>query len=53
MTRHEIHLDVTLDGEYAAKLARLAEQKHIPLGTLARSLLSRAIDDAAWTRGTP
>lgn len=39
-------LNVTLEGEYAAKLARLAEGSHMQEGTLARSLLSRAIDDA-------
>jgi hypothetical protein len=39
-------LNVTLDGEYAAKLARLAERVHMQEGTLARSLLSRAIDEA-------
>ncbi len=37
---------MTLDGGYAAKLARLAERAHAPEGTLARSLLSRALDDA-------
>ena len=39
-------LNVTLDGEHAAKLARLAERTHIQEGTLARSLLSHAIDEA-------
>jgi hypothetical protein len=39
-------LNVTLDEEYAVKLARLAERTHLQEGTLARSLLSRAIDDA-------
>lgn len=39
-------LNVTLDGEHAAKLARLAERTHVHEGTLARSLLSSAIDDA-------
>jgi hypothetical protein len=39
-------LNVTLDEEYAAKLTRLAERTHIQEGTLARSLLSRAIDEA-------
>lgn len=37
---------MTLDGERAAKLARLAERTHLQEGTLARSLLSQAIDDA-------
>ena len=39
-------LNVTLDDEYAAKLARLAERTHVQEGTLARSLLSHAIDEA-------
>jgi len=39
-------LNVTLDGEHAAKLARLAERVHVNEGTLARSLLASAIDDA-------
>lgn len=39
-------LEITLDGEHAAKLTRLAELRHIPVETFARSLLSRAIDDA-------
>lgn len=38
-------LNVTLDDEHAAKLARLAERVHVNEGTLARSLLSSAIDD--------
>lgn len=39
-------LNVTLTAEHAAKLSRLAEQAYTQEGTLARSLLSRAIDDA-------
>ena len=39
-------LNVTLDDERAAKLARLAQRMHVSEGTLARSLLSRALDDA-------
>jgi hypothetical protein len=35
-----------LDAEYAAKLSRLAERTHTQEGTLARSLLSAAIDEA-------
>lgn len=38
-------LNVTLDPETAAKLARVAERMHLQEGTLARSLLSTAIDD--------
>jgi hypothetical protein len=39
-------LNITLDAEYAAKLARLAERIHVQEGTLARSLLSTALDEA-------
>lgn len=37
-------LNITLDGEHAAKLAVLAARFHVNEGTLARSLLSSAID---------
>jgi hypothetical protein len=37
---------VTLDAEHAAKLSRLAERTHTQEGTLARSLLSQALDEA-------
>jgi hypothetical protein len=39
-------INVLLDDEHAARLRRMAEQSHAAEGTLARSLLSRAIDDA-------
>lgn len=39
-------LNITLDAEYAAKLTRLAQRIHVQEGTLARSLLSTALDDA-------
>ncbi len=39
-------LNVTLDHAYAAKLAKLAQRTHVNEGTLARSLLSQAIDEA-------
>jgi hypothetical protein len=39
-------LNITLDEERANKLARLAARVHVNEGTLARSLLSTAIDDA-------
>ncbi len=39
-------LNVTLTPEHATKLSRLAEQAYTQEGTLARSLLSRAIDEA-------
>jgi predicted transcriptional regulator len=39
-------INVTLDEEHAKKLGRLAERTHVQEGTLARSLLSTALDDA-------
>jgi hypothetical protein len=39
-------LNITLEGEHASKLARLAARVHVNEGTLARSLLSSAIDQA-------
>lgn len=39
-------LNITLDAEHAHKLARLAARVHVNEGTLARSLLATAIDDA-------
>jgi len=39
-------INVTLDDEHAHKLASLAERTHVQEGTLARSLLSTALDDA-------
>jgi len=39
-------LNISLDDERAAKLSRLAARVHVAEGTLARSLLSTAIDDA-------
>jgi hypothetical protein len=42
----EKRVNVTLDGEHAAKLRALAERTHVQEGTLARSLLSWALDDA-------
>ena len=39
-------LNITLDGEHAEKLARLAQRIHVQEGTLARSLLSSALDEA-------
>ena len=46
MTQAPTRLNVTVDAERAAKLAMLAERTHVLEGTLARSLLSQAIDDA-------
>ena len=39
-------INVTLDDEHAQKLAILAERTHVQEGTLARSLLSTALDGA-------
>ena len=39
-------LNITLDDEQAEKLSRLAERMHVQPGTIARSLLSSAIEDA-------
>lgn len=39
-------INVTLEPDYAQKLARLAERTHVQEGTLARSLLSSALDEA-------
>ncbi len=46
MARVPVRLNVTLDGESAAKLSRLAERMHLQEGTLAKSLLATAIDEA-------
>jgi hypothetical protein len=46
MADDSARLNVTLDAEYAEKLRLLAEQAHVQEGTLARSLLSRALDEA-------
>lgn len=39
-------LNVALDGETGAKLASIAERVHVDEGTLARAMLSRAIDES-------
>jgi hypothetical protein len=39
-------LNITLDDERAAKLTMLARRIHVQEGTLARSLLSSALDEA-------
>ena len=39
-------LNITLDAEHAEKLTRLADRLHVQPGTIARSLLSTAIDEA-------
>jgi hypothetical protein len=38
-------INVTLDEVHARKLAKLAERTHVQEGTMARSLLSTALDD--------
>lgn len=45
MDRSGHRLNITLDGERAAKLARLAERTNLHEGTLARSLLATALDE--------
>jgi hypothetical protein len=39
-------LNITLDGEHAQKLTLLAERMHMQPGTVARSLLATALDEA-------
>ena len=39
-------LNITLDGEHAEKLTLLAERMHMQPGTVARSLLATALDEA-------
>lgn len=46
MERASARLNITLDAEHAEKLARLARRIHVQEGTLARSLLSTALDEA-------
>jgi hypothetical protein len=46
MLRLMERLNITLDDEQAEKLARLAARMHVQPGTVARSLLSSALDDA-------
>lgn len=41
-----VRFHVSLDAEHKAKLDRMAERAYTPPVALARSLLSRAIDDA-------
>jgi hypothetical protein len=39
-------INLTLDDVHAEKLRRLAERTHVTEGTIARSLLSTALDEA-------
>lgn len=43
---HTNRVNVLLDAEHATRLRRLAERSHLNPGTLARSLLSSALDAA-------
>lgn len=40
-------INVSLDESHALRLSQLAEQLHVQEGTVARSLLSQALDDLA------
>jgi hypothetical protein len=46
MAPSSTRVNIVLDEERAAKLRRLAERTHTNAGTLARSLLSTALDEA-------
>jgi len=46
MAEGTTRFNVLLDERYATKLRRLAERTHLNPGTLARSLLSAALDEA-------
>ena len=46
MAERNRRINVTLEPDYARKLASLAERTHVQEGTLARSLLSSALDEA-------
>lgn len=46
MSRESNRVNVVLADEHATKLRLLAERVHVSPGTLARSLLSQALDNA-------
>jgi hypothetical protein len=46
MTTSANRVNVILDEEHALKLRRLAERTHTNAGTIARSLLATALDEA-------
>ena len=46
MAKQTSRVNVVLDAEHAAKLRRLAERTHTSAGTLARSLLATALEEA-------
>lgn len=50
--RRSNRLNVLLDDEHAAKLYGLADRTYVNAGTLARSLLSTALDQADPDPGT-
>lgn len=47
MSNRTTRFNVQLDERHALKLHQLAERTHVNPGTLARSLLSTALDEAA------
>jgi len=47
MAKRSTRFNVQLDERHAVKLHELAEKTHVNPGTLARSLLSTALDEAA------
>jgi hypothetical protein len=46
MARPSTRVNVVLDAEHSSKLRRLAERTHTNPGTIARSLLATALDEA-------
>ncbi len=46
MPSKKTRVNVVLDDEHASKLSALAQRAHVQEGTLARSLLSNALEDA-------
>ncbi|MBI3746461.1 MAG: hypothetical protein HY264_08080 [Chloroflexi bacterium] len=46
MAARTTRVNVILDGEHAVKLRRLAERTHTNPGTIARSLLASALEEA-------
>ena len=46
MVKGSARVNIVLDDERALKLRRLSERTHTSAGTLARSLLSTALDEA-------
>ncbi|MBX3142279.1 MAG: ribbon-helix-helix protein, CopG family [Trueperaceae bacterium] len=46
MASSQARVNIVLDAEYAEKLRVLADRTHVSPGTLARALLSSALDEA-------